>query len=283
MRVNGLDTLVFQLHRLKRGRKKWDLIYYARDNNGVGENMAEFKISVGEMGRKEKAQPRWVLPLLKSFMPARSEPLLFGLIDACAMFALPSDEGHARGSWVGRSKEFGAVVSVVGAGSSDSNRVDVGLTDDAALALKEHASKARIKKDFDSAKHRGEERRWIYAKNWKVWPERITIDDVPEDGSIVSVKGTYVRSRCRRTVNQGALWVRSATDSSQSLFILLRPNVLRTGPDSAIISSSSNHDDTTAVIAEFPISWEPCDALDPKKCIQELTFRRYVPFRASSA
>lgn len=278
MRVNGLDTLVFQLHRLKRGRKKWDLIYYARDNNGVGENMAEFKISVGEMGRKEKgAASLGVTAELKSFMPARSEPLLFGLIDACAMFALPSDEGHARGSWVGRSKEFGAVVSVVGAGSSDSNRVDVGLTDDAALALKEHASKARIKKDFDSAKHRGEERRWIYAKNWKVWPERITIDDVPEDGSIVSVKGTYVRSRCRRTINQGALWVRSATDSSQSLFILLRPNVLRTGPDSAIISSSSNHDDATAVIAEFPISWEPCDALDPKKCSQELTFRRYVP------
>ncbi|KAI2504230.1 pyrimidine dimer repair by nucleotide-excision repair [Fragilaria crotonensis] len=147
--------------------------------------MAEFKISVGEMGRKEKgAASLGVTAELKSFMPARSEPLLFGLIDACAMFALPSDEGHARGSWVGRSKEFGAVVSVVGAGSSDSNRVDVGLTDDAALALKEHASKARIKKDFDSAKHRGEERRWIYAKNWKVWPERITIDDVPEDGSI---------------------------------------------------------------------------------------------------
>ena len=278
MRVNGLDTLVFQLHRLKRGRKKWDLIYYARDNNGVGENMAEFKISVGEMERKEKVSASLgVIGELKSFMPARTEPLLFGSIDACAMFSLPFGGERSQGSWVGRSDDFAAVVGVVGAGFTDSNRVEVGLTDDVEAALKEHACKSRIQKDFDGAKKRGEERRWIYAKNWKAWPERITIDDVPQNENLVSVAGTFFRSRCRRTINQGALWMRSAAGDSPSLFILLRPNVLRTGPDTAIISSSSNHDDATAVIAEFPFSWEPCDALDPKKHRQELTFRRYVP------
>ena len=82
MRLNGLDTLVFQLHRLKRGRKKWDLVYYARDNNGVGDNIAEFKISVGEMRRKEKGSAALgVIAELKSFIDRKSTRLNSSHVD----------------------------------------------------------------------------------------------------------------------------------------------------------------------------------------------------------
>jgi hypothetical protein len=39
-RVRGLEKFVFQLHRLKRERKRMAIVYYAKDNNGVGENIA---------------------------------------------------------------------------------------------------------------------------------------------------------------------------------------------------------------------------------------------------
>jgi len=275
-RVTGLDNFTFQLHRLKRGRKKWDIVYYARDNNGVGENIAEFKISVGEVERKEKgAATLGVTGELKSFMPARTEPLFFGLIGPCAKLTLLSSGGSSNTSWIGRSKETTAVVGVVGEGSTDSNRVDVGLTNDAEIALKDQVTRNHVKKDFAAAKNRGEERRWIYPKNWKVWPETITINDVPQQEGCVSVAGKFIRSGCRRTTNQGALWMRKGSNNSPSLFLLLRPNVLRTGPDTAIISSSSNYEDMTSVLAEFPMNWEPCDALDPKKHRQKLIFKQW--------
>jgi SNF2-related domain len=271
-RVSGLHDLEFQLHRLKRNRRKWDIIYYARDNNGIGENLAEFKISVGEIERKERgATLLGVTAELKSFLPAKTEPLHYGIIAPCARFTMSS--GCSRGIWMGKSSNTSVKTNVVGIGFTDSNRVEVGLSDDAEMALLDHISKARVEKDFEASKRRGEERRWIYAKNWKVWPEKIVIDKISSHDGNLHIDGEYIRCHCRRTINQGALWMKSGSDASPSLFLLLRPNVFRTGPDTAIISTSSNYEDTLSVIAEFPFKWEPCDSLDKGKHCQELIFQ----------
>eukprot|EP00957_Ditylum_brightwellii_P090937 6924770-Ditylum_brightwellii.AAC.1 len=62
-----------------------------------------------------------------------------------------------------------------------SERAETGLTDFSAESLVENAKKSHNAKSFGPAKQRGEERRWIYAKNWKNWPEKITISTVKDD------------------------------------------------------------------------------------------------------
>ena len=43
-RVSGLSNYVFGLDRIKRDRRKWIIMFYARDNHGIGEAVAEFRI-----------------------------------------------------------------------------------------------------------------------------------------------------------------------------------------------------------------------------------------------
>jgi hypothetical protein len=82
-RVRGLEKFVFQLHRLKRERKRMAIVYYAKDNNGVGENIAELKLLVGELKRTAGHTIKGVSLELKSFLPALTEPLVYGLLDLC--------------------------------------------------------------------------------------------------------------------------------------------------------------------------------------------------------
>jgi hypothetical protein len=79
---------------------------------------------------------------------------------------------------------------------------------------------------------------------------------------VTNVTGTYKRCQCRQTTNQGGLWIREQeSDNKPPLFLMLKPEVSRTGPDIPIISRSLSHKDESAIVAVLPSDWQPCDAV----------------------
>jgi len=276
-RVDGLSDYVFVLHRIKRHRMKWIAVYYARDGV-IGEAVAEFKIIIGEVESRSETADRviGVQGELKSFFPARKEPLQFGNIEPCAIARQCT--GDLNMKWAMRAPESTTCLKVVGHGSTDSFRVQVGLTKDADAELKENAS-AKIKaKKFGAANARGEERRWIYAKNWMEWPEEIMVTDSRDPSEGVLLGGKYVRAGCKQTFNQSACWIRKNNGVDPELYLLLKPQVARTGPDYGIISTSTNHDDVSSVLAFLPRDWQPCDALiREKQDIQKVVISNWAP------
>lgn len=285
-RVSGLSNYVFGLDRIKRDRMKWQIFFSARDNHGIGEAVAEFRITVGELYREEAAScdgkpvAIGMKGELTSFFPARTEPLVYGPLDACAVVTVL--QGSDDIEWKARTDD--SVYSsfrLEGEGTTDSPRVEVGLTDVALDGLKE-GSKGKLNvKHFQKAKERGEERRWLYPKQWKQWPEKIHLTATSsDDGGTADydISGTYERARCRQTTNQSALWIKRGLEGKPSLYILIQPNVNCTGPDTAVVSSSLSHGDTSSILAVLPWVWQPSDALESgTHAVKAVVSKRWVP------
>lgn len=173
--------------------------------------------------------------------------------------------GSSGVCWKGNGESSEISLVVKGEGIEDSPRVEVGLTDHAADALQEATRRNTNAKAFKEAKRRGEERRWIYPANWKEWPSNITIEahGAQQNSNVDLVCGVYKRAGCRQTTNQSALWIKEdAGDDLPTTYILIKPNVNRTGPDAVIVSTSISHEDSSCILAVFPSSWQPCDALE---------------------
>ena len=263
-RIRGLHKFTFGLHRIKRDRGKWFAIYYARDNHGTGEAIAELRITIGQVRRAQTFEPKTlgVKAELTSFMPARVEPLQYGKLEPCCKIIIPygNSEESSNLLWQIRMPEERTALEVVGEGKTDSYRMEVGLTDKAAESLQAHANKKCNAKNVNAAKSRGEKSRWVYPTNWKDWPETITVSskDKSLDGRIL---GAYSRKNCQQTTNQSALWVKDNGKNEEATYILLKPNVSRTGPDSAVISLSIDHNESSFFLCSIDRNWQPCDAL----------------------
>lgn len=91
-RVKDLDKFVFYLQKIQRRRVSWELHYFARDRNGIGEVVAGFKVTIGEIARQsmsETHKPRLGLKCqLVSYLPAKTQPLVRGLLLPCAVLAI---------------------------------------------------------------------------------------------------------------------------------------------------------------------------------------------------
>lgn len=263
-RVSGLSSFTFSLHKIRRQRRKWVICYYARVGD-VGEAVGEFRITIGELktegfeeGLENKVE-RGVLGELTSFVPARNPPFVYGALEVSTTIkAVLKDEKPCLGQWMARSRNVDATLVVQGSKPSNSFRVDVGINDEAHKSILATTKKQNAK-DCNAAKQRGEARRWLYPDNWKEWPDEIVITGEDE------LEGTYERARCKQTVNQNALWLKKGDGKGiPTLYILLKPEVSRTGPDTAIISTSVSHADSSCIRAIFPVDWEPCDAMRPE-------------------
>ena len=285
-RVKGLERFAFNLHRIKRDRKKWLIIYYARENNGIGEAIAEFRIIVGEFktqslihhGSDSDIQTG-VRGELKCFRPAKTPPLVYGMIEPCATVTVLSNESMGKCEWFLKTLSSIGAFSVVGSGETESIRKESGITEIAQQNLLSNSKAKHNKKVFDAAYARGEVRRWRYAKNWMIWPKSITIDSDTSYSSIVDIRGTYERAECRQTVNQSALWIKAAEKNVPTLYLLMKPEVSRTGPDKAVISSSLSHHDSSSIVAIFPINWEPNDSLNENlKTVKNIKLQKWQPF-----
>jgi len=254
----------FNLHRIKRDKRKWIISYYAR-NNDVGEAVGELRITVGDIKTvdivSEQQANLGVSVILTSFLLARSDSPTFGALPPTATLCVKKDDvGNTEPCWISKAPSRKGSLHVVGEGVSESPRISVGLVDSVEQDLKAAATKSHNLKFFNSARERNEERRWIYTKNWDKWPKVITIESEDCD----SLSGTYERASCEQTVNMNALWIRHRTDNAPTLYLLIEPNVSRTGPDNAIITSSISYQ-SQYVIAKFPHYWQPCDAFDERK------------------
>ena len=260
-RVKDLDKLFFNLHSVRRDRKKWLLIYYARSDAGTGEPVASFTIVIGEIerrGRHEKSA-LGVLGEFTSFLPAKLPPLVYGEMLPCANITILSDSVEGKVEWQHKLLPDLVSITVVGESESLSFRAELGLTTDAAEALLATSKTSHKTRFVHAARKRGEIRRWTYADNWKVWPDKISISGNDERAAMLY--GDYERAACRQTVNQSALWIKSGSGKKAPLYLLLQPNVSRNGPDQAVISTSISHHDASSIVATFPTNWQPCDAL----------------------
>lgn len=260
-RVKDLHKFTFNLQKIQRQRRKWALYYNARDNNGIGEVVASFIVTVGELStvsNDDNTTPRLGLRgSLISYFPAKTTPLVSGQLQPCAVLTV--EQGSKQHDWKALTKSSVASLKISGENDSPSFRLELGLLDKADEQLRKNAYRGAQKKHFQKSQSIGEERRWIYPTNWKNWPAVLSVDC--DDYSLVN--GTYNRCECRQTINQSALWMRSGDD--EPLYLIIKPNVTRTGPDVAVISSSISPDDFSDIILTLPSSWQPCDALIEKK------------------
>lgn len=276
-RVNGLSNCCFNLHQIKRDIKKWFIIYYARKNNGIGEAVASFKLTVGEIVRSNGSFFNLVSLFLvgqcglgmmgefTSFVPAQKEPLVYGPLEPCTKITIMYNNTQSlKPLWESRDVDTTASLQIVGEGVSDSIRKEVGLTELAAETLK-NAVKTKVNsKVYEEAKKRGEKFRWVYPKNWKEWPEVLSISKKTIPKTHDNICGKYIRAKCRQSTNQSALWIKPGTGSIPTLYFIMKPNVNRTGPDVGIITSSILFQDVSSILAVLPVNWQPCNALLPK-------------------
>jgi hypothetical protein len=91
--VSKLSQYPFNLHRIKRDRRKWIITYYARQND-VEEAVAELIISVSELRRLDAASASkqndvGCAVALTSFLPARSvKYVTYGKLSHCAAITI---------------------------------------------------------------------------------------------------------------------------------------------------------------------------------------------------
>jgi hypothetical protein len=262
--IISLADCPFNLHRIKRDRRKWIITYYAR-NNDVGEAIAELRITVGDMKKVDIVSQQQsncgTSVILTSFLPSRSDSPIFGALPPIATMCVGKDDLGSNGAyWVSKAPSTKGSLNAVGEGFSEPPRISAGLIETVEDELKAATTKSHNMKLFNSARGRNEERRWIYAKNWDKWPKVITI----ESEDCKSISGKYERASCEQTINMNALWIRQKTNDAPTLYLLIEPNVSRVGPDWAIISTSISYE-SQHVIAKFPHHWQPCDTLHDKK------------------
>lgn len=281
-RVCGLDLFDFGLHGIKRDFGKWIAIYYAKDSSGVGAAVAEIRISIGGIRRGRTSEPAelGLTCEITSFMPARVEPFQYGKVLPCCRTTILYEEKNSastkpqQNSWLVRMSTVTSTIQLSGDGESPSHRIQVGVTGETLSSLKRRATNlSEYEKAYGEAVERGEERRWLYAENWQSWPKSIKIR-TPHAGVNKRVKGLYRRVDCGQTINQAALWIKEATQlfgpavPQPGIYLMLKPNTSRTGGDRAIITTSMDHNDDSAILAELDQTWQPCDALDATKQLQ---------------
>ena len=223
-RVGSLSRYAFSLHRIKRNRNKWSILYYARED---GSPVSELKINVGQLeSRTQDTNPsRGIQGELTSFFPARKDPIVLGKLNPCLLFR--QYQGESNLMWMAKASDTETSLSIVGTNPGPSFRYELGLTEAAYDSLEHHAKNVR-KKEFEAAKANGDERRWIYPRNWKEWPAELTIkDERIDDDSVILFGGRYVKSGCKHVFNQNACWIRKKTVDAPELYLLIQPDVSR--------------------------------------------------------
>jgi hypothetical protein len=280
----------FALHRIRRQRRSWLVIYYARDS--IDQPIAEFKLRIGEISTQISSEAELgVQGEFKSFLPARMKPYRYGPLDPIAKISVRVNNKNEEENkvWQVVQTNDDAVTSVsmdvVGSQPGPSYRISVGLNDLAEFSITKHMKNTnqKVLKGLINSSNRGEKRRCLYPKSWKEWPSEITIGKVDSKNDHEKkrkslIEGKYVRVECKHAFNQDALWIRESTSSKPAMYLMLKPCVSRTGPDVATVSTSLSYLDTTCVVAIFPLDWQPCDALDPNlQRVKGIQFPKWSP------
>ena len=254
--ATGLESYSFQLQRVDRMRGHWLLTYGAWEDHGSGRQVAEIRVALGQIGALQKELG--VAAYVKCFSPAiRHENPKRGVLGDNARLILRTT-GHSSidaesATWeIKKGNPTKSSLNIVGSDPMDSTRIQAGINDDAAKGLKNHTVMNKFTKNFPKSRNSFVH----YHKKWKTWPKIIVVSG---DKNEMSANGTYKKMSCEHTVVLSALWRRDETEDSPALYLYLRPDVMRTGLDVAVISTTPAYRDNME-ICELS-DWIPENAL----------------------
>ena len=260
----GLESYSFQLQRVDRLSGYWLLTYGAWEDYGAGRQVAEIRVSLGQVGALDKDLGLAVY--VKCFAPAiRLQNPKRGLLKDTARLVLKRKGKSIDTSssvWEISAKSSKIMLNVAGSEPCQSYRLQIGLNDIAAKELKHHKPQNKFTKSFP--KSRNDLLR--YHSKWEHWPETIVIT-----GDVSNlVNGIYKKMPCKHTTVLSALWRRAPTETLPALYIYFRPDVLRSALDVAVISKTPSYRDKME-ICEL-IDWIPENALVEETHLTEANF-----------
>ncbi len=260
----GLESYSFQLQRVDRLSGYWLLTYGAWEDYGAGRQVAEIRISLGQVGALDK--DLGLIVYLKCFAPAiRLQNPKRGILEDAARLILKrkgKSIDTSSSMWEISAKSSKARLNVVGTEPCQSYRLHIGLNDIAAKEVNHHKPQNKFTKNFP--KSRNDLLR--YHSKWKHWPETIFIT-----GDVSNlVNGIYKKMPCKHTTVLSALWRRAPTENSSVLYIYIRPDILRSALDVAVISKTPSYRDKME-ICEL-IDWIPENALAEETHLTDAKF-----------
>lgn len=261
--AKGLETYSFQLQQVERKHGHWELIYGAWEDHGSGRQVAEIRVIIGRTGTLD--HDVGVAASVRCFAPAikQSSPLRGALLPQAKLELKASTSGNdAR--WMIPAVSSKCDLQVVGSDPCPSQRVQVGLTDEAGEPLKKAKIADRFVPKVQSRNN------WIrYHPKWKTWPGTLSISG-DKSGR---VNGTYQRLACQHTIAHSALWRRKETADQPALYVLFRPDVVRCGLDVAVVSMTPSYRDGQEVCELC--DWIPENALEPETHSTQAKFREF--------
>lgn len=263
----GLESYSFHLQRVDRTRGHWLLTYGAWEDHGSGRQVAEIRVGLGQVGALDKDYGLAVY--VKCFAPAiRLNNPKRGLLGDSARLIMKMKGGfidRKSAKWEIRGKPSKSSLEVVGSNPCDSQRVLVGLNDDASKGIRKHKPMKKFTKNFPKSRND----LLHYHPKWKTWPGTIEVSG--DDNDLVN--GTYTKLSCQHTAVHSALWRRAATVDSPALYLYIRPDVMRSDLDVAVISTTPSYRDRME-ICELK-DWIPENALVEKTHTTDAKFLKW--------
>lgn len=247
----GLEAYSFQLQNVVRKRGHWEMIYGAWEDYGRGRQVAEIRVRLGRTS--PFGSDYGLVASVRCFAPAiRTDNPYRGQLKDSARLTMNIDEAHDKvdSVWETPQTPTTSTLTLVGSDEVDSQRVLAGITDKAAVALKDHSAKVR-KSYIPPIKSRNPLTH--YHKSWKTWPGTILVSGDPR------VDGVYRKTTCQHTVVLSALWRRETKDDEMPMYLYIRPDVLRTKLDVAVFSPSPKWEDRQEICELH--DWIPENAL----------------------
>ena len=234
---NGLESYTFQLQQVDRKSGHWMLTYGAWEDHGSARQVAEIRVLIGRIG--VLSGDVGIVSYIKCFAPAirHNNPLRGRLQDSAKMIIKVNGDNsnETERKWKIQAKNDVCQLNIVGSEPCPSQRVQMGLSDTAHKALAKHKP---MKKFIPTLASRNN--MLSYDPKWKTWPGTILISG----DSSSRVNGTYHKLKCQQTVVLSALWRRDDNeDGSHPLYIYIRPDVIRSGLDTAVISTTPSYRD----------------------------------------
>lgn len=246
----GLESYSFELQLVARKKRHWTLTYGAWEDFGSGRQVAEIRVDIGRLGAL--SSDFGLTACVRCFAASirNKDPLRGKLKDAARLIYKIDDK---QSFWEFPDKPTKTTLQLAGSEPGPSQRALNGLNDDAEKGLKNHK---HLKSKIPSFETRNS--MTTYHKLWKFFPGII---EVSGDSNGV-VNGKYIRLKCQHSVVHSALWRRDADGDKPTMYIYIRPDVLRTELDTAVISPTPAYADGMEICEIH--DWIPENALVEK-------------------
>jgi site-specific DNA-cytosine methylase len=231
----GLEAYGFQLQQVERKKGHWQLTYGAWEDHGSGRQVAETRVVVGRLSALDSVTG--VSAFVRCFAPAIREVRPYrGKLSDSARLQFPKGAEGSNTQWEVPGKSQDADLKIVGSNPVDSLRAMIGLADKAAKDLRSQLVKRSYAFPFQSRNPLTH-----YPDDWKIWPGTLEVSNDPS----CQVNGIYQKLNCRHTICLSALWRR---EGDKPMYLYFRPNVLRSGLDTAVFSPSPSYADGMEVV-----------------------------------